>query len=59
MLGKRTGVLVGVAAVAIGLGFGWTSAPGLAGFVSAPASSSQVMTAGSLPVSSGAGAVAA
>jgi hypothetical protein len=59
MLGKRTGITVGVAAVAIGLGFGWTSAPGLADFASAPASSSQAMTAWSLPVPSGAGAVAA
>jgi len=27
MLWKRAGILVGVAAVAIGLGFGWASAP--------------------------------
>jgi hypothetical protein len=59
MLGKRTAILVGVAAVAIGLGFGWDSVPGLADFASAPASSSQAMTAGSLPVPSGVGGVAA
>jgi len=57
MLGKRTGILVGVAAVAIGLGFGWASVPGLADFARAPASSSQAMTAGSLPVPSGVEAV--
>jgi hypothetical protein len=59
MLWRQTGILVGVAAVAIGLGFGWASAPGLADFASAPANSSQAMTAGSLPVPSGVGGVAA